>query len=387
MNLKKCGPLAGIKIVELAGIGPAPMGTMLLADMGASILRVEREGTHEPVAPLPRNFDWTLRGRPSIQADLKKLEHRNWVLDLCAHADVLIEGFRPGVTERLKLGPADVAAVNPRLVYARMTGWGQTGPLAMRAGHDINYLAITGGLDAIGRKGAPPTVPLNLVCDFGGGGVYLAMGVLAALIERQSSGKGQVLDVAMVDGAVNLMTSIHGMVAAGQWVLERGSNLLDSGAYFYDVYQCADGRWIAVGAIEKQFHDELLRQLGIDPGPGDPRLDRSRWSLMRALFQEKFSTRTRDEWQNLLEPLDVCVSPVLNMTEASKHPHLKARKTFSTVDGAQHPAPAPRFGRTPAGDLERVLPAGDRAAELLAHWRVSPMHAAAHADAQLLADK
>lgn len=376
VTAQKSGPLSGVKIVELAGIGPAPMGTMLLADMGASVVRVERGSTPDLVTPLPREFDWTIRGRPSMTADLKNPLHRDWVLDLCARADVLIEGFRPGATERLGLGPEDVAAVNPRLVYARMTGWGQTGPLAMRAGHDINYLAVTGGLDAIGRKGAPPTVPLNLVGDFGGGGVYLAMGVLAALVERQSSGKGQVIDVAMVDGISSLMTAIHGMLAAGEWVLERGSNLLDSGAYFYDVYQCADQRWIAVGAIEKRFHDELLRQLGIDPGPEDPRVDRSRWPSMRALLQEKFSTRTRDEWQSLLEPLDVCVSPVLNMAEASAHPHLKARASFASIDGTQHPAPAPRFSRTPTGDLEKVLKVGEGAAERLDGWGASTMDAA-----------
>ncbi|CAB3733931.1 CaiB/BaiF CoA transferase family protein [Paraburkholderia rhynchosiae] len=375
MTLNKPGPLSGIKIVELAGLGPAPMGTMLLADMGASVVRVERPSNSDLLTTFPREFDWTTRGRPSVAADLKNPAHREWVLGLCARADVLVEGFRPGVTERLGLGPEDVSAVNPRLVYARMTGWGQTGPLAMRAGHDINYLAITGGLDAIGRKGAPPTVPLNLVGDFGGGGAYLAMGVLAALIERQSSGKGQVIDVAMVDGISSLMTAIHGMLAAGEWVLERGSNLLDSGAYFYDVYQCADNRWIAVGAIEKHFHDELMRLLGIDLGPSDPRVDRSRWPSMRAQLREKFSARTRDEWQALLEPVDVCVSPVLNMAEASAHPHLKARATFTAVDGAWHPAPAPRFSRTPTGGLERVQEASDGPAELFSYWDSSAMNA------------
>jgi crotonobetainyl-CoA:carnitine CoA-transferase CaiB-like acyl-CoA transferase len=243
----------------------------------------------------------------------------------------------------------------------------------MRAGHDINYLAITGGLEAIGRKGAPPTVPLNLVSDFGGGGLYLAMGVLAALIERQSSGKGQVIDAAMVDGTASLMTAIYGMAAAGVWQLDRGSNLLDSGAYFYDVYQCADDRWIAVGAIEKQFHDELLRQLNIHPGEDDPRMNRACWPRMRELLRNRFRTRTRAEWQAMLEHLDVCVSPVLDMAEALEHPHLKARRTFVTVDGGPQPASAPRFSRTPAGNPTNVLPPGENAAQLLAEWGVVPL--------------
>lgn len=367
------GPLAGIKVVELAGIGPAPMGTMLLADLGASIIRVERAGPPDLVDPLPRSFNWNLRGRPTQVADLKRPEHRAWVLSLCERADVLVEGFRPGVTERLGLGPDDVHTVNPGLIYARMTGWGQSGPLAARAGHDINYLAVTGGLEAIGRHGAPPSVPLNLISDFGGGGVYLALGILAALIERQASGRGQVIDAAMVDGTASLMTAIYGMAAAGIWKLQRGSNLLDSGAYFYDVYECSDGRWIAVGAIEKQFHDELMRQLAIDPGPGDARMDRGRWPAMREKLRAKFRTRSRDEWQALLEPLDVCVSPVLNMHEAAEHPHLKARGTFAATETGRQPSAAPRFSRTAPPTPRDVLVPGESVATLLDSWGVPPL--------------
>jgi alpha-methylacyl-CoA racemase len=370
--MTEMGPLSGIRIVEIAGIGPAPMCTMLLADLGASVLRIERDESPDLVDNFPRRFDVILRGRPSLQLDLKNNDARDFVLSVVGKADVLIEGFRPGVAERLGVGPESTMALNPKLVYGRMTGWGQDGPLAMRAGHDITYLALSGALNAIGRKGQPPTVPLNLVSDFAGGALYLALGILSALVERQHSGLGQVVDAAMIDGTASLMAAIYGMAAAGNLTSERGTNLLDSGAYFYDVYECADGKWLAIGALEQRFHDELLRQIGIDPGSPDTRANREGWPRMRELLKERFRTRTRDEWQAQLEPLDVCAAPVLSMSEAPIHPHVRHRRTFVDVEGVVQPAAAPRFSRTPTSDPRPVPEPGVGVDDLLREWQIDP---------------
>ncbi len=340
------GPLAGIKVIELAGIGPGPMCAMLLADLGATVLRIDRQQPVDQGNPRPLKYNLLLRNRKSIALDLKKPEAVALVLQLVTRADALIEGFRPGVTERLGLGPAACLDRNPKLVYGRMTGWGQTGPLALAAGHDINYIAITGALNAIGRHGQPPVPPLNLLGDYAGGSLYLAFGLLAGIIEARHSGKGQVVDAAIVDGTASLMTSAFGLYAGGLMSLERGTNANDSGAYFYDVYQCADGRWVSVAPLEGKFHAEFLRLLEIDPADIGPHRDRANWAKGREILAQRFKTRTRDEWRALLEGTDACVAPVLGMDEAPEHPHLKARATFVEVDGVVQPAPAPRFSRT-----------------------------------------
>ena len=368
------GPLQGTKIVELAGIGPGPLCGMLLADMGATVLRIDRKEPVELGSPRPLRFNLLLRNRRSVALDLKQPGAVELVLRLVAGADALIEGFRPGVTERLGLGPDVCLQRNPRLVYGRVTGWGQAGPLAQAAGHDLNYIALTGALNAIGRKGQPPTPPLNLLGDYAGGSLYLALGILAAMLEARGSGKGQVVDAAMVDGAASLMTSAFGLYAGGLMSLERGTNATDSGAYYYDVYECADGQWISIAAIEGRFHAELLRRIGVAPEEiGDPR-DRSNWERARATLSRVFRTRTRAQWCELLEGSDACFAPVLSMAEAAQHPHLAARGTFVEVDGVVQPAPAPRFSRTVAGtptppeapDAERALEGWISADELRA---------------------
>ncbi|MBR0641698.1 CaiB/BaiF CoA transferase family protein [Plastoroseomonas hellenica] len=340
------GPLAGIKILELAGIGPGPFCAMLLADLGATVLRIDRPEPPELGIPRPLQYNPVLRGRRAIALDLKRPEARDLALRLVARSDALIEGFRPGVTERLGLGPDDCLARNPRLIYGRMTGWGQQGPLAPAAGHDLNYIALTGALASIGRAGQAPAPPLNLVGDYAGGALYLALGILAAIIAARGSGQGQVVDAAIVDGTAHLMTGFHGLLAAGMLNPERGTNLLDSGAPFYDCYACADGRWISVAPIEGRFHAELLRILGIDAAEFPPQSDRARWPEARARLAATFLTRTRDAWCALLEGTDACVAPVLTMEEATRHPHMRARGTYIEVDGVVQPAPAPRFSRT-----------------------------------------
>ncbi|MEU6645639.1 CaiB/BaiF CoA-transferase family protein [Saccharomonospora sp. NPDC046836] len=338
------GPLTGLKVIELAGIGPAPHAAMILADLGADVVRVERpSGSLDLTGGKP---DHQLRGRRSVGADLKNDEGRRLVLRLVAKADVLIEGFRPGVAERLGIGPADCHAVNPRLVYGRMTGWGQDGPLAATAGHDINYLGLTGILHAIGRSDEPPVPPLNLVGDYGGGSMFLLTGLLAALWERERSGVGQVVDAAMVDGASVLGQLMWALRGLGAWSDERASNLLDGAAPFYDTYVCADGRYVAVGALEPQFYSALLEGLGLDPAELPAQLDRSGWPLLRARFTQLFSARTRDEWAAVFAGTDACVTPVLSFGEAPWHPHLAARQTLIELDGITQPAPAPRFSRT-----------------------------------------
>ncbi|WP_207957991.1 CaiB/BaiF CoA-transferase family protein [Streptomyces sp. YIM 98790] len=357
--------MAGLRVVELAGIGPAPFCGMLLADLGADVVRVDRPGPG-PGEHLEAH-DLLNRGKRSVVLDLKAPAGREAAAELAARADVLLEGFRPGVTERLGLGPADCHRRNPRLVYGRMTGWGQDGPLARTAGHDIGYLALSGVLHAVGRAGEAPRIPLNLVGDFGGGGMYLAVGVLAALLRRGRDGTGQVVDAAIVDGAGHLSTILHGMLAAGQWRDERGLNLLDSGAPYYDVYETADGRYMAVGALEPAFYAEFVRLLGVagrvpgDRGPG-------KWPRLRKLFAEAFRTRTREEWTRVFEGTDACVCPVLSLREAARHRQLASRGTFVTVDGVEQPAPAPRFSATPAAAPGRPPLRGEHSAQVLAEW-------------------
>ncbi|HSV35095.1 MAG TPA: CaiB/BaiF CoA-transferase family protein [Ramlibacter sp.] len=340
------GPLAGVKVVELAGIGPGPMCAMLLADLGATVIRVDRKQPVSQGIERPLRFNTLLRNRGIIALDLKDPRAVEAVLELVEQADALIEGFRPGVTERLGLGPDVCLARNPRLAYGRLTGWGQDGPLSQWAGHDINYLALTGLLDAIGREGQPPTLPLNIVGDYAGGSLYMAIGLLSAILEARQSGQGQVIDAAIVDGAAHLATTFFGMTAAGIWKPGRGTNITDSGSHFYDCYECADGGWIAVGPIEEKFFGLLLGKLDIDPDSLGPQLSRDHWKAAKSVLAARFKTRTRNEWTALLEASDACVSPVLGFHEAPDHPHLKARETFVEIDGIVQARPAPRFSRT-----------------------------------------
>ncbi len=354
MNGPRSGPLSGLRVIELGGIGPVPMCGMLLSDLGADVIRVERLEAADLGIPHGRRFEILLRGRRSVALDLKSDEGRRIVLALTETAHALIEGFRPGVTERMGLGPDDCFGANPSLVYGRMTGFGQEGPLAEAAGHDINYIALTGALAAIGEE--RPLPPLNLVGDFGGGGLYLALGVCAALLEAKTSGRGQVVDAAMVDGAASLMASIYGLHAAGLWTEERGANLLDGGAPFYGTYQCADEEWIAIGPLEQRFYDLMLDVLELDGDVLPDRRSPADWPELRSIFERAFKRRTRAEWIEILEGTDVCFAPVLSMTEAPGHPHNSARDTFVEVDGITQPGPAPRFSRTP-GAIQGPVPA------------------------------
>ncbi len=336
------GPLAGLRLVELAGLGPAPFGCMVLADLGVDVVRVERPGSAATPDPV-------LRGRRRVGLDLKSADGVRDVLSLVAAADVFVEPFRPGVAERLGLGPVPCRDANPRLVYARMTGWGQDGPLAARAGHDIDYIAVAGALEPLRRNGSAPHAPLNLLGDLGGGGMLLVVGVLAALHERGRSGLGQVVDVAMVDGSALLTAFVHGLRAVGMWPGPPGTNLLDGGAPFYDTYATSDGGWMAVGALEPQFYAAFVDGLGLDPATLPPQLDPAGWPVLRARFTEIFAGRTRDAWTSVFEGTDACVTPVLSPWEAHTHPHNAARGAFVDLDGVVQPAPAPRFDRTPAG--------------------------------------
>ena len=340
------GPLSGTTIIELAGIGPGPFAGMLLSDMGATVIRVERSQAVRGGDPAKPPKDISNRGRLSIGVDLKHPEGVEVVMRLIEKADALFEGFRPGVTERLGLGPDECLARNPKLVYGRMTGWGQSGPYAQAAGHDINYIALAGALEPIGRAGQAPVPPLNLVGDFGGGGMFLAFGLVCGILEAHRSGRGQVVDAAMVDGAATLMTMFHAMTAMGGWRPERGTNLLDTGAHFYDVYECADGTYISLGSIEPQFYAELRRLAGLEGAEWDPQMDRAQWPALKAKLQVLFRTKTRHEWCALMEHSDVCFAPVLSIADAPKHPHNVARSTFVEVAGVTQPAPAPRFSRT-----------------------------------------
>jgi alpha-methylacyl-CoA racemase len=356
------GPLAGMRIVEMAGIGPGPFAAMVLSDMGADVVRVARPGNE------PGEHDILARNRSVIALDLRDPAAVQQVLSLVESADVLLEGYRPGVMERLGLGPSACLERNPRLVYGRMTGWGQSGPLANAAGHDINYIAITGALHAIGRAGQSPVPPLNYVGDFGGGGMLLAMGVLAAIHEVSRSGRGQVVDAAMTDGAALLSAMMYGFRAAGEWTNGRGENILDGGAFFYNTYACADGRYVAVGAIEPQFYALLRKICEIQDDPTfDAQMDRAAWPLLSRRLAEVFRSRSRDEWCALLEGTDACFAPVLDWDEAPRHAHNCARETFITLDGVVQPAPAPRFDRTPSAPPRRPLASSTD--HVLSRWR------------------
>ncbi|MET0237527.1 MAG: CaiB/BaiF CoA-transferase family protein [Kibdelosporangium sp.] len=362
----RTGPLAGVRVVELAGIGPAPFCAMLLADLGADVIRVDRPGG-VPAAGAPSR-DLLNRGKRSVLVDLKNDRGAEVVLRLAEQADVLIEGYRPGVAERLGIGPQQCWERNPKLVYGRMTGWGQDGPLAQTAGHDIAYIAITGVLHAIGRADGPPQVPLNLVGDFGGGSLYLAVGILAALRHAEQTGQGQVVDAAIVDGSAHLATLIYGLVSAGVWQPERGVNLLDTGAPFYDVYETSDGGHMAVGPLESQFYQEFVRLLGVDGADLPAQFDFPRWPELRKRFAEVFATRTRREWTDVFDGTDACVAPILSLAEAHDHPHIAARGTLVERDGLVQPAPAPRFSATKAElSTPPALP-GQHTRPALADW-------------------
>lgn len=362
------GPLAGVRVVELGGIGPVPFCAMLLSDLGADVIRIDRPPGFDGGVHTDPRFNLLNRGRRSAGIDLKKPEAVAAVLRLAAKADALIEGFRPGTAERLGLGPADCHAVNPRLVYGRMTGWGQDGPRANEPGHDINYISLTGALHAIGRAGEGPSIPLNLIGDFGGGSLYLALGVVSAILESRQSGKGQVVDAAMVDGAASLMTLIYGLVAAGYWTDERGANRLDSGAPWYNVYETSDGKYVSIGANETRFFRNAVKLLGLEEADLPDQHDKSGWPLMRERFAAVFRTRSRDEWVALAEGKEVCIAPILSLGEAPQDPHLKARKTFIELDGIWQPAPAPRFSRTQAVVQRPPARPGEHTEEVLRDW-------------------
>jgi alpha-methylacyl-CoA racemase len=362
------GPLRGVKILEIASIGPGPFAAMMLSDMGAEVLRIDRIAQEGEVDLDQVSKDLLNRGRKSVSVDLKNPAGAKVVLELVEGADALIEGFRPGVMERLGLGPEICLERNPRLVYGRVTGWGQEGPLASAAGHDINYIALAGVLGAIGRVDQPPVPPLNLLGDFGGGGMLLAFGVVCALVERVNSGMGQVVDAAMVDGAAILMTMAHSLRAMGFWNDKRGTNLLDSGAPFYETYECRDGKYISVGSIEPQFYDLLIKLTGLEGEPLPDQMDRDAWPEFKQRLAEVFMSKTRGEWCEIMEGSDVCFAPVLSMGEAPKHPHMKHRGTFLEFAGTTQPAPAPRFSRT-APEITRPPPyPGQHTDEALVEW-------------------
>ncbi len=367
------GPLEGITIIELAGIGPGPFCAMMLADMGAEVIRVDRAGAVKGGDPDSPPLDTLTRNRRSIGIDLKNPDGVEAVLKMVEQADGLIEGFRPGVTERLGLGPEDCAARNPKLVYGRMTGWGQDGPYALAAGHDINYIALAGALEPIGRAGGPPHPPLNLVGDFGGGGMYLAFGMVCGILEARSSGQGQVVDAAMVDGAASLINMIWGMRATGYWGPERGTNLLDTGSHFYDVYECSDGTYVSIGSIEPQFYAELLELSGLGAQDDLPaQMDRDQWPALSDRLAEIFRSKTRDEWCEIMEHTDVCFAPVLSPEEAAEHPHNVARGTFVEVAGLTQAGPAPRFSRTSPEIKRPAAHPGQHTDEILADFGLEP---------------
>jgi alpha-methylacyl-CoA racemase len=349
------GPLVGIRVLEIGGIGPSPFAAMLLSDMGAEVIRVERNSSSSVNA-----CEVTLRGRRSISLNLKNPKAIELLLALVKTSDALIEGFRPGVMEKLGLGPDVCLQVNPRFVYGRMTGWGQYGPLSQIAGHDINYVAITGALSTIGRKDGGPAAPLNLLGDFGGGGAYLVMGMLAAMLEAKSSGKGQVVDAAISDGVASLMAMIQGYRAMGMWDLERQNNIFDGGAHYYDTYECADGKWVALGAIEVHFYETLVNKLGLDVGEISypAQFDKNKWVELKPLFAARIKEKTRDEWCEIFGDADACFAPVLDMDEAVEYPHNVERETFVDIEGVKQAAPAPRFSRTTSEIQGAPVPAG-----------------------------
>lgn len=362
------GPLTGLKIVEFQGIGPGPFCGMLMSDLGADVVRIDRAGKGGRAAT-PANVE--SRGRRSIALDLKNPDDVEVALKLIEKADGLIEGFRPGVMERLGLGPDVALKRNPKLAYGRMTGWGQTGPLSQAAGHDLNYIALTGALGAMGRKGEAPYPPLNLIGDYGGGALYLAFGLLAAVIHARESGEGQVIDVAMTDGAASLTSMFYGMRAMGVWDDERQNNLLDGGAHFYDCYECKDGEYVALGSIEPQFYALLLEKAGLTDPDFQHQMDRKKWPELKAKITDVFKTKTRSEWCEIMEGTDVCFAPVLSMAEAPDHPHNKARETFVNYEGVTQPAPAPRFSKTPGAIQRAPASPGAHTDEIKKEWGLS----------------
>ena len=365
------GPLKGFKIIEIAGIGPGQLCGMLLADMGASLIRISRPEDKRAAPTIPAEYDLMNRSRPTLTVDLKDEQGVELVLRLCREADALFEGFRPGVMESLGLGPAECAAENQRLVYGRMTGWGQSGPLANTAGHDTNYIALSGALGSIGEPGRPPPLPLNLVGDFGGGALYLAMGLLAAILEATRSGKGQVVDAAIVDGAASMMTMFYGALAGGQWADRRNSNLLDGAAPFASCYETLDGEFVAVCALENRFFRVLLEAMGISDIDPAEQYQPERWAEHRAVLARAFKRKGRDAWAEVFADLDACVAPVLSLGEAPRHPHNVARKTFIAIDGIEQPAPAPRFSRTPSEVRHGPVEDDELSRQALSDWGLS----------------
>jgi alpha-methylacyl-CoA racemase len=371
------GPLQGIKIVEMAGIGPGPMCAMLLSDMGADVIRVDRVADPGLGMKRPPRLDLLNRGRRSVAINVKSPEGREAVMRLIEQSEGLLEGFRPGVMERLGLGPDECMARNKQLVYGRMTGWGQDGPIAHAAGHDINYIALTGALHAVGPKDGPPVVPLNLFGDFGGGALYLAFGLACGIIEARQSGQGQVVDAAMTDGSASLMTMFYGMMASGSWNDTRGSNAVDGGSHFYTVYETADGKYVSIGSIEAKFYAELLQRTGLDKAELPAQFDVDHWDELRERLTGVFKSKTRDEWVAIMEGSDVCFAPVLSLAEAPEHPHNRARETFIEVEGVVQPAPAPRFSRTPPAVQRRPSERGEHTDEALGDWGFSAEELAA----------
>jgi alpha-methylacyl-CoA racemase len=365
------GPLKGLRVIEMAGIGPAPFCAMLLADMGAEVLRIDRLVPSDIGIPMAPKYDLLNRNKRSVAVDLKSPQGLATVKRLVEQADVLIEGFRPGVMERLGLGPDECKRLNKALVFGRMTGWGQTGPLAQTAGHDLNYIGLTGALSAIGRKGEAPAIPLNLIGDFGGGSLYLAMGVLAALVHARETGLGQVVDAAIVDGTANLLTLLYGYRQGGEWLNERGVNITDGGAPFYDVYETADKLFVSVAPVEKKFYAELIARLGLDGEALPEQDDRSGWDRLRIRLAEVFRGGTREHWCTLFEGSDACVAPVLDIDECVRHPHNVARKIFVEVDGVINPAPAPRFSATPSTLRKTASAPGEDTEAALSDWGFS----------------
>lgn len=367
------GPLAGVKIVEMAGIGPAPFCGMLLGDLGAEIVSIDRPGGGEKAGlPFTPAYDFFGRNKLRIALDLKSPKGQATARKLINQADIVLEGFRPGVMEKLGLGPDQFHESNPKLIYGRMTGWGQTGPLAQSAGHDVNYIALTGALSAIGPAGAAPTIPLNLLGDFGGGALYLALGVLAALIDAQKTGQGQIVDAAVVDGAISLTTMVYALRGMGQWPGGRGENVLDGGAPFYNLYETSDGLYVSVGPLEGKFYAEFITRLGLDPAALPSRADKAHWPQLKRLFAERFKTKTRDEWCALMEGTDVCFAPVLSLEEAPHHTHNQAREAFWERHGVAQPSPAPRLSRTPGTIRFSAADPEAKKAEKLLSWGLTP---------------
>ena len=364
------GPLAGIRILEMKGIGPGPYAGMLLADMGAEVVVVERSSKQQGIA-MPSSLDPNSRGKKSIALDLKHPGGLGTLLTLVESADVLFEGYRPGVAERLGFGPEVCLQRNPALVYGRMTGWGQTGPLAQAAGHDINYIALTGSLAAIGGPDRP-IVPLNLIGDYAGGSLFLVMGILAALIEVQKSGRGQVIDAAMTDGSASLMTMFHGLAHLGAWKNQRGANMLDGGAHYYDVYETSDGKFVSIGSIEPRFYALLIEKAGLDPDVFKEQHNNKKWPELKRKLSDLFKTKTRDQWCQIMQGTDICFAPVLDYTEAAEHPHNRARGTFINIDGVTQPAPAPRFSRTECETPSTPHAEGSDTDAILGDWGFDP---------------